>query len=140
MPYNESPILRNAILFDMLGRIHRLSSALGRFLIGAMLFGQLVNATQACTMPSLSPIMAFANADHPNDCAKRVNPNSCLQQSTATDQSFGHAELAALGMPNVVVLTLPRELVATTPLVLATSVPHRSTDPPPSIRFCSFQL
>ena len=118
----------------------RLSVALGRVLIGAMLFAQLVNAGQACVMPALSPVMAFANADHDSDCAKRVNPNSCLQQSTATDQSFGHAELPVLGMPDVVVLTLPRELVATTSYVVATAVPHRSTDPPLSIRFCSFQL
>jgi hypothetical protein len=112
---------------------------LGRVLIGAMLFAQLVNAGQACIMP-LSPAMAFANADHGSECAKRVNPNSCLQQSIATDQSFGHAELPVLGMPDVAVLVLPRGLVATPSYVVATVVPHRSTDPPPSIRFCSFQL
>src|ERR1700704_6362806 len=89
----------------------RLSVALGRVLVGAMLFAQLVNAGQACVMPALSPVMAFANADHDSDCAKRVNPNSCLQQSTATDQSFGHAELPVLGMPNVVFLVVPRALV-----------------------------
>jgi hypothetical protein len=118
----------------------RLSVALGRVLVGAMLFAQLVNAGQACVMPALSPVMAFANADHDSDCAKRVNPNSCLQQSTATDQSFGHAELPVLGMPNVVVLVVPRALVAMPSYVVATVVPHRSTDPPSSIRFCSFQL
>src|SRR5882724_8045236 len=118
----------------------RMSVALGRVLVGAMLFAQLVNAGQACVMPALSPVMAFANADHDSDCAKRVNPNSCLQQSTATDQSFGHAELPVLGMPNVVVLVVPRALVAMPSYVVATVVPHRSTDPPSSIRFCSFQL
>ena len=118
----------------------RLSLALGRVLVGVMLFAQLVNAGQACIMPALSPVMAFANADHDSDCAKRVNPNSCLQQSTATDQSFGQAELPVLGMPNVVVLTLPRVSVAAPSFVVATAVPHRSTDPPPSIRFCSFQI
>jgi len=124
----------------MNGRFSRLSVALGRVLIGAMLFAQLVNAGQACVMPALSPAMAFANADQHGDCAQRVNPNSCLQQSTATDQSFSQAEFPVLGMPDVVVLTLPRELVATTSYVVATAVPHRSTDPPLSIRFCSFQL
>ncbi|MBI3530223.1 MAG: hypothetical protein HY067_19930 [Betaproteobacteria bacterium] len=118
----------------------QLSVALGRVLIGAMLFAQLVNAGQACIMPPLSPVMAFANADHHSHCAKRVNPNSCLQQSTATDQSFSQAELPVSGMPDVVVLTLPRELVATTSYIVATAVPHRSTDPPLSIRYCSFQL
>ena len=124
----------------MNSRFRRLSVALGRVLVGAMLFAQLVNAGEACVMPALSPVMAFADADHHSDCAKRVNPNSCLQQSIATDQSFGQAELPVLGMPNVVVLTLPRELVAQTSYIVATAVPHRSTDPPPSIRFCSFQI
>lgn len=124
----------------MNSRFRRLSVALGRILIGTMLFAQLVNSAEACVMPELSPAMAFANADHHGDCAKRVNPNSCLQQSTATDQSFSHAELPSLGMPSVVVLTLPRALIATTLYVVATSVPHRSTDPPPAIRFCSFQI
>jgi hypothetical protein len=124
----------------MNSRFRRLSVALARVLVGTMLFAQLVNVVEACVMAELSPVMAFANADHHSDCAKRVNPNSCLQQATATDQNFGHAEFPALGMPNVVVLTLPRELVAMTPLVFATTVAHRSTDPPPSIRFCSFQL
>ena len=118
----------------------RLSVALGRVLVGVMLFAQLVNAGQACVMSALSPVMAFANADHHSDCAKRVNPNSCLQQSTATDQSVGHAELPVLGMPNVAVLTLPRVSVSAPSFVVATVVPHRSSDPPPSIRFCSFQI
>ena len=124
----------------MISRFRHLSVALCRVLIGAMLFAQLVNAGQACVVPVLSPAMAFAQADHDSNCAKRVNPNSCLQQSTATDQSFSQAELPVLGMPNVVVLTLPREFIATTSYVVATTLPHRSADPPLSIRFCSFQL
>lgn len=123
----------------MNSRFRHLSVALCRVLIGAMLFAQSVNAGQACVVPALSPAMAFAQV-HDSDCANRVNPNSCLQQATATDQSFTQGELPALGMPNVVVLTLPRELVATTSYIVATTVPPRSTDPPRSIRFCSFQL
>ena len=123
----------------MNSRVRRRSVAFGRVVLGVMMFAQLVNAGQACVMPP-SPVMAFANADHDGDCAKRVNPNSCLQQSIATDQSFGQAELPVLVMPDVAVLTIPRTLVATTSYIIATAVPHRSTDPPPSIRFCSFQL
>jgi hypothetical protein len=118
----------------------RLSIALGRVLVGVMLFAQLVNAAQACVMAELSPVMAFGNTDHHSDCAKRVNPNSCLQQATATDQSFSHTELPVLGMPSVAGLTLPRAFIATTSYIVATAVPHRSTDPPPAIRFCSFQI
>lgn len=118
----------------------RMSVAFSRVLIGAMLFAQLVNAAEACVMPALSPVMAFAMADHDGDCAKRVNPNSCLQQSTASDQSVGYPEVPVLGMPNPVVLTVPRTPVATTSYFVATTIPHRSTDPPPCIRFCSFQI
>jgi hypothetical protein len=138
MLYNELPIFEDSTR-TMNSGFRRLSVALGRVLIGAMLFAQLVNAGQACIMPP-SPLMAFVNADHDGECAKRVNLNSCLQQSIATDQSVGHAELPVLGMPDVAVLTLPRSLVATTSYIVAAVVLHRSTDPPPSIRFCSFQL
>ena len=117
-----------------------MSVAWCRVLIGALLFAQMANAAQVCIAPALSPAMAFAQTEQDSNCAKRINPNSCLQQSTATDQSFSHAELPVVGMPNVVVLTLPRALVATTSYVIAAALPHRSTDPPSSIRFCSFQL
>src|SRR5256885_13759415 len=118
----------------MNGAIRRLAVALGRVLIGVMLCAQLANAGQACIMPP-SPVMAFANADHDSDCAKRVNPNSCLQQSIATDQSFGDPEVPVLGLPDVVVLLLPRVVTAASSYVVAAHVPHRSTDPPRSIRF-----
>ena len=120
-------------------KFRRTSVAFARILLGVMLLAQLVNAGQACVMPP-SPVMAFAYADHDSDCAKRVNPNSCLQQSIATDQSFGPAELPVLGMPDVAVLTLPLEVVATASCLITSLVPHRSTDPPSSIRFCSFQI
>ena len=140
MPYNELLLISRIEPCAMNSGFRRLSVTLGRVLIGTMLFAHLVNAGQACVMPALSPAMAFAEAAHNGNCAKRINPNSCLQQSTATDQSFSHAELALSGMPNVAAFTLPRASVATTPYIVAVAVPHRSTDPPPSIRFCSFQL
>lgn len=139
MPYNEMVIF-GIQLCTMVSSFRRLSIALGRLLIGAMLFAQLVNSAQACVMPELSPVVAFASTAHHGDCVNRVNPNSCLQQATATDQSPSHAELAVLGMPDVVVFTRPRATVTMTSFVVAIAIPHRSTDPPPSIRFCSFQL
>lgn len=116
-----------------------MSVAFARVLLGVMLLTQFINAGQACLMPP-SPVMAFAIADHDGDCAKRVNPNSCLQQSIATDQSFGHVELPVFGTPQIAILIVPREVVVTVSYVIAKAVPHRSTDPPPSIRFCSFQI
>ena len=123
----------------MNSKFRRLGVAIGRILVAALLFAQFVNAGQACTMP-VNPVMAFSSMDHDSDCAKRVNPNSCLQQSIATDQTTGHAELPVLGMPDVAVLIVPLQIVATTAYTVTTSVPHRSTDPPSSIRFCSFQI
>lgn len=124
----------------MNSRFRQLSVTLSRVLIGAMLFAQAVNAAQACVMPELSPAMAFAQSQHDIDCDNRVNPNSCLQQATATDQSSSQVEVAVLGMPDVVILTLPREFVAGLSFVFAATALPCSTDPPASIRFCSFQL
>ena len=115
--------------------------ALCRVLIGVMLFSQVVNAAHACVAPALSPAMAFAHAGDDNShCSKVINANSCLQQYTATDQSPGHAEVPALATPAVAVLILPRETPATVVQSVSAAVPHRATDPPPSIRFCSFQI
>ena len=114
--------------------------ALSRVLIGVMLFSQVINAAHACITPALSPAMAFAQAGDDGHCSKTINANSCLQQYTATDQSPIQAEVPALATPAVAVLTLPREAPATVVQGVSATVPHRATDPPPSIRFCSFQL
>ena len=114
--------------------------ALSRVLIGVMLFSQVINAAHACITPALSPAMAFANTGDNGHCNKAINGNSCLQQYTATDQSSNPAEVPALATPDVAVLTLPRETPATVVPSVSAIVPHRATDPPPSIRFCSFQL
>ena len=114
--------------------------ALCRVLVGVMLFAQVINAAHACVAPALSPAMAFAHAGDDGPCSKTINANSCLQQYTATDQNLSHAEVPALAAPDVAVLTLPRESPATVVQGVAAAVPHRATDPPPSIRFCSFQL
>ena len=114
--------------------------ALCRVLLGVMLFAQVIYAAHACVTPALSPAMAFAHAGDDGPCSKTINGNSCLQQYTATDQSPSHAEVPALATPDVAVLTLPREAPATVSQAVSATVPHRATDPPPSIRFCSFQI
>lgn len=140
LPYNERSIFRGNNFAAMNSRFRQLSVTLSRVLIGAMLFAQSVNAAQACVMPELSPAMAFAQAAHDMDCDNRVNANSCLQQATATDQSSSQVEIAVLGMPDVVILTLPREFEDSPSFVIAATALPCSTDPPASIRFCSFQL
>ena len=61
-------------------------------------------------------------------------------QATATDQSSGQVEIAVLGMPDVVIQTLPREFEHSPSFVIAATALPCSTDPPASIRFRSFQL
>ena len=124
----------------MRSAFRHLCVALCRVLIGVMLFSQVINAATACIAPALSPAMAFAHVGDNSHCSKAINGNSCLQQYTATDQSPSHAEIPVLATPDVAVLTLPREAPATVVQGVSATVPHRATDPPPSIRFCSFQL
>jgi hypothetical protein len=111
-----------------------------RMLLGVMLFAQVINAANACVAPALSPAMAFANTGDNGHCNKAINGNSCLQQYTATDQSSNHPEVPALAASDIAVLTLPREAPATVVPRISTAVPHRATDPPPSVRFCSLQI
>ena len=117
-----------------------LGVALCRVLLGVMLFAQVINASHACVAPALSPAMAFAQSGDDGHCSNTINANSCLQQYTATDQSAGHAEVPVLASPDVAVLILPREAPVTVSQAVSAAVPHRATDPPPSIRFCSFQI
>jgi len=115
-------------------------AVLCRALIGVMLLGQAINAAYACTLPQLSPAMAFAHAGDTDHCSQQRNANSCLLQYIASDQSASHAEIPVFGMPTVPVLIVPAAATATVSRPAAATLAHHATDPPPSIRFCSFQL
>ena len=114
--------------------------AICRLLIAGTFFAHAVGTAQACIEATQTPTMAFANANHEGNCTDTVNQNACLQQYTAGDQSSPQVQVAVAMMPAVAVLTVPiaaersRYLVAT-----LWSLAH-SRDPPPSIRFCSFQI
>ena len=105
-----------------------------------MFFAQAIGVAQACIEATQSPTMAFADPHHKDDCDKRVNKNACLQQYTAGDQSSAQVQVAVAAMPAIAVLTVPVAPVRVVcPAVALVSLTH-SPDPPPSIRFCSFQL
>ena len=105
-----------------------------------LLFAQAVGIAQACNTSAASVAMAFSDDMADMDCAMKVNPNACLQQCTAGDQSTGHAQIAVAEMPRMMVITVVAELESTAPLAeFAVDLAH-SSDPPPSIRFCSFQI
>ena len=118
----------------------RFRRAICRLVTAGMLFAQAIGIAQACVEVALSPTMAFAPTGHDGDCDKTVNKNACLQQYTAGDQSSPQVQVAVAAMPAIVVLTVPVAPVRVVcPAVTLASLAH-SPDPPPSIRFCSFQL
>lgn len=118
----------------------RIRRAICRLLIAGTFFAQAIGIAQACAEATQSPTMAFADANHEGDCADTVNQNACLQQYTAGDQSSAQVQFAVAAMPAIAVLTVPVVPVrGACPAVTLASLTH-SPDPPPSIRFCSFQL
>ena len=84
--------------------------------------------------------MAFAETSHEAGCTQPVNRNACLQQCTADNQSTSEVQLAVAEMAALPVLRIPPALDSSARLPDVVIVLARSPDPPPSIRFCSFQL
>lgn len=118
----------------------RLARAICRLVLAAMLFAQAIGMAQACSVAAHSPTMAFAQTHHDGNCGKTVNQNACLLQCTAGDLSSAHAEVTVTPMPALPVLIVDvAPLRVGCPTIASTPLFH-STDPPPSIRFCSFQL
>ena len=109
-----------------------------RTLILVLLFAQSLYAAQACKMPVHEPAKAIGNSP---DChEKTATTNACLQQCTAGDQTRAQVEIAVAQVPAVAILRVPLGAEpGFCPDVTLVSLAH-SPDPPPSIRFCSFQL
>ncbi len=106
-----------------------------RLLVGALLFAQGLAIAQTC-MEEARPAMAFEESD----CHRPANPNDCLQQCTAGDQSSAYVQIVIAGLPGLAVLTIPVASdhdIRRAPAILSLAHPP---DPPPSIRFCSFQI
>lgn len=116
----------------------RLLRHTARLLAAAMLFAQALTVAQACVEADARPAMAFEESD----CHRPANPNNCLQQCTAGDQSSAYVQVAIAGMPAMAVLSVPAASdPGTRPtMVVAVDFLAHPPDPPPSIRFCSFQI
>ena len=121
-------------------RTRRTRELTGWLVAAALLFAQAIGAVHACVGAALSPAMAFAETSHEGGCTQPVNRNACLQQCTADSQSATEVQLAVAEIPALPMLTVPvaRDTSARLPDVVM--VLAHSPDPPPSIRFCSFQL
>jgi hypothetical protein len=112
----------------------------GWLIAGTLLFAQAVGAVHACVGAAHSPAMAFAESHHEGGCTQAVNQNACLQHCTADNQSTSQVQVAVAEMPALPVLIVPPAVDSSARLPDAVIVLARSHDPPPSIRFCSFQI
>lgn len=104
-----------------------------------LLFAQSLFAALPCQMPDQKPAMAFDDMAG-MDCAQKNNPNACLQQCTVADQSTNHVEVAVAPLPLDAGLTIAIADIELIPPTFPLVHFVHSPDPPPSIRFCSFQL
>jgi hypothetical protein len=121
-----------------LSRVSRELTA--RLIVAALLFSQGEGWVHACIGTAHSPTTAFAQASHDGGCHQAVNRNSCLQQCTADSQNIAESQIAIAQLPALAGLTVPAAADSGAGLPGAVIVLARSPDPPPSIRFCSFQL
>lgn len=87
-----------------------------------------------------TPMMAFAKSSDEGGCSQSMNQNVCLQQCVGNDQSSAHLHVAVAEVPRLTALVIPVVLEHGPKLPEVVIALARSPDPPPSIRFCSFQL
>lgn len=117
----------------------RLLSAL-RVLIALLLFGQFTLLAQACTAPSVAVTMIQPDSTHgAMPCCKHMSANACLSQLTQADE-VSAATTAALPaiLPISVIYVVAQKAMHLSPAppgYAAVDFP----EPPPAIRFCSFQ-
>jgi hypothetical protein len=118
--------------------VHRQRRLLARFAIGLLLFAQAIGIVQACVDADAKPAMAFTEPMRGCNEESGTTANACLQHCTSGDQSTAQVYAGIAEMPRVAAWYLPVVTTASNRPVARCS--SRSTDPPPSIRFCSFQL
>ena len=111
----------------------------GRIIILMLLFAQSLSAALPCQMSEQKPAMAFSDMAG-MDCGEKGNPNACLLQCVGTDQSTNHLQVGIADVRRMVVLTVIVVDSRGVPPALPVIRLAHSPDPPPSIRFCSFQI
>lgn len=110
------------------------------------LFAQAVAIAQVCIAAGATPAMAFEAGMAVQDChdtmpgAPQPNPNACLQHCNAGDQTTAQIPTAVPALLEVAVLTVPTLAEIAPVSARAEACELHSPDPPPSLRFCSFQL
>lgn len=114
-------------------------NTVGRVIVATLLVAYAFNAAHACVASKATPATAFQNSDA-GDCEAMNAPNICLQHCTSNDQNAGYVVFIAIATSERAALILPRQARSSTPILVTLGESKRSPDPPPSIRFCSFQL
>lgn len=111
-------------------------------MVGLLLFTQAIAIVEACVAPESQPSMAFSEAKGHSGCEGEsgVNANACLQHCTSGSQSTVQFPVAMIERPTLAVLSVPVAPYADPVQPQSATCNQPSTDPPPSIRFCSFQL
>lgn len=105
-------------------------------MIAVAAFVQFMGVAQACADLEFKASMVLQS----QDCHKPSNPNHCLQQCTAADQSSAVVQIALPGAMEVAVLQLPKLPPAGGSRIYAESDIPKAHDPPPILRFCSLLL
>lgn len=118
----------------------RLLSAI-RVLIALLLFGQATLLAQACTLPKAAASMLQAGPSHgAMPCCKHMSANACLSQMTQADEAMSSIPAAAppLGFA-LPVLTVAVAKPSNPSVASSLRIGIDFHEPPPAVRFCSFQ-
>lgn len=113
-----------------------MNKLVSQLLLALSLFSQFALAAQSCELPSKSPSAAFANGERCHD-PDLGNANVCLAHCLQDSQTLDSQQPVFAAAPaNYVVVAfhfVERSRIAP-------HAPVRTSDPPASIRFCSFQI
>lgn len=128
----------------------RTRAILASLMACALLFAQGVAFAQACSGVDAGPAMAFSAEESAEemagkDCHETVpanmpNPNACLQHCTAGDQTTTQVPAVMPDMSGIAVLVVPKAVESALVVARTQACEVLSPGPPPSLRFCSFQL
>lgn len=111
-----------------------------RIIIALLLFGQFTLLAQACTAQAAGPIVGQLGAHGSMPCCKHMSANACLTQLTHSDEAPTGSHVAMLPDATVMAGITIVPVEHTGPALPARQIAALDLhEPPPSIRFCSFQ-
>jgi hypothetical protein len=107
---------------------------LSQLVLALLLFTQFAVVAQACESLVASPVGAFLQEE---SCHDSGLSNACLAHCLDDDRTLDtHQTVIVAPSTHFILVELPRIPAPAVRFL----IPARSGDPPPSIRFCSFQI